>query len=61
MVNIFFGPDKRAYNAAKRQAKFYLPQQAAAATAYLLPFRSTQGIKKNLVYCGTSCTAAAPQ
>ena len=102
-TNNLWGPDKRAYIAALWQAKFYLPQQAAAAAAhetlfypsctpacllwqlfegrlpqytcgskldsflslvycgsytraaYLQIHSCTRGIKKNLVYCGTSC------
>ena len=36
------GPYKGAFIAALRQAKFYLPWQAAAAAAHLLQRRSTQ-------------------
>ena len=37
------GPDKRAYIAALRQDKFYLPQQVAAAAARVLRCHSTRG------------------
>ena len=57
------GPDKRAYIAARRQAKFYLPRQAAAAAARVLRHRSARGAEvheilfypsctRSLVYCG---------
>ena len=57
----FSGGDKRAYIAALRQAKFYLPWQAAAAAACVFRCPSTQGAAVHeilsLMYCG-SCAAA---
>ena len=52
------GRGKRAYIVVLRQAKFYLPRQAAAAAANVLRCRSTQDTLLSIVYCG-SCTAAA--
>ena len=56
------GWDKTAPVAALQQANFDLPLQAAAAAVHKqTTFQITLRIKKNLVCCGTSCTAAAPQ
>ena len=37
----FWGPDKRAYIATLRQAKFQLPRQVVAAAAHVLRGHST--------------------